>query len=74
MLRASGNGTGRSRATSQSMRERPAPSPLLLEFTAAWTAAAVYTVPLRLLAYHRAVPRGTDVDQPRNLAKSVTVE
>jgi glucosamine 6-phosphate synthetase-like amidotransferase/phosphosugar isomerase protein len=56
------------------MRERPAPSPLLLEFTAAWTAAAVYTVPLRLLAYHRAVPRGTDVDQPRNLAKSVTVE
>jgi glucosamine--fructose-6-phosphate aminotransferase (isomerizing) len=33
-----------------------------------------YTVPLQLLAYHVAVLRGTDVDQPRNLAKSVTVE
>jgi glucosamine--fructose-6-phosphate aminotransferase (isomerizing) len=32
------------------------------------------TVPLQLLAYHIAVERGTDVDQPRNLAKSVTVE
>ena len=31
-------------------------------------------VPLQLLAYHVAVLRGTDVDQPRNLAKSVTVE
>ncbi len=35
---------------------------------------AVYTVPLQLLAYHIAVLRGTDVDQPRNLAKTVTVE
>jgi glucosamine--fructose-6-phosphate aminotransferase (isomerizing) len=34
----------------------------------------VYTVPLQLLAYHAAVLKGTDVDQPRNLAKSVTVE
>jgi glucosamine--fructose-6-phosphate aminotransferase (isomerizing) len=34
----------------------------------------VLTVPLQLLAYHIAVHRGTDVDQPRNLAKSVTVE
>jgi glucosamine--fructose-6-phosphate aminotransferase (isomerizing) len=32
------------------------------------------TVPLQLLAYHVAVRRGCDVDQPRNLAKSVTVE
>jgi glucosamine--fructose-6-phosphate aminotransferase (isomerizing) len=32
------------------------------------------TIPLQLLAYHVAVYRGTDVDQPRNLAKSVTVE
>jgi glucosamine--fructose-6-phosphate aminotransferase (isomerizing) len=32
------------------------------------------TVPLQLLAYHVAVLRGCDVDQPRNLAKSVTVE
>ena len=37
-------------------------------------APAVYTLPLQLLAYHTAVLRGTDVDQPRNLAKSVTVE
>jgi glucosamine--fructose-6-phosphate aminotransferase (isomerizing) len=34
----------------------------------------VYTLPLQLLAYHVAVIKGTDVDQPRNLAKSVTVE
>jgi glucosamine 6-phosphate synthetase-like amidotransferase/phosphosugar isomerase protein len=34
----------------------------------------VYTVPLQLLAYHVAILKGTDVDQPRNLAKSVTVE
>jgi glucosamine--fructose-6-phosphate aminotransferase (isomerizing) len=33
-----------------------------------------YTVPLQLLAYHVAILKGTDVDQPRNLAKSVTVE
>jgi len=38
------------------------------------TAPLVYCVPLQLLAYHVAVMRGTDVDQPRNLAKSVTVE
>jgi glucosamine--fructose-6-phosphate aminotransferase (isomerizing) len=37
-------------------------------------APIVFTVPLQLLAYHVAVLRGTDVDQPRNLAKSVTVE
>ena len=37
-------------------------------------APAVYTIPLQLLAYHVATMRGTDVDQPRNLAKSVTVE
>ncbi|MCE8019005.1 glutamine--fructose-6-phosphate transaminase (isomerizing) [Halomonas sp. MCCC 1A11036] len=37
-------------------------------------APIVYTLPLQLLAYHVAVARGTDVDQPRNLAKSVTVE
>jgi glucosamine--fructose-6-phosphate aminotransferase (isomerizing) len=37
-------------------------------------APAVYTVPLQLLSYHVATLRGTDVDQPRNLAKSVTVE
>jgi glucosamine--fructose-6-phosphate aminotransferase (isomerizing) len=37
-------------------------------------APIVYTVPLQLLSYHVAVLKGTDIDQPRNLAKSVTVE
>jgi glucosamine--fructose-6-phosphate aminotransferase (isomerizing) len=37
-------------------------------------APLLYAIPLQLLAYHRAVIKGTDVDQPRNLAKSVTVE
>ena len=44
----------------------PATQPLLSPF--------LLTVPLQLLAYHVAVERGSDVDQPRNLAKSVTVE
>ena len=39
-----------------------------------WLAPILYSVPLQLLAYHIAVLRGCDVDQPRNLAKSVTVE
>jgi len=38
------------------------------------TAPIVYTIPLQLLSYHVAILKGTDVDQPRNLAKSVTVE
>ncbi|HKJ09586.1 MAG TPA: glutamine--fructose-6-phosphate transaminase (isomerizing) [Gammaproteobacteria bacterium] len=42
--------------------------------TADAVAPIVFTVPLQLLAYHVAVLKGTDVDQPRNLAKSVTVE
>ncbi len=37
-------------------------------------APILYAVPVQLLAYHVAVVKGTDVDQPRNLAKSVTVE
>ena len=37
-------------------------------------APILYTIPLQLLSYHVAVAKGTDVDQPRNLAKSVTVE
>ncbi|HEX7800978.1 MAG TPA: glutamine--fructose-6-phosphate transaminase (isomerizing) [Asticcacaulis sp.] len=37
-------------------------------------APLIYAVPIQLLAYHTAVHKGTDVDQPRNLAKSVTVE
>ncbi len=34
----------------------------------------VHAIPVQLLAYHTALKRGTDVDKPRNLAKSVTVE
>ncbi len=34
----------------------------------------LYAIPVQLLAYHAAVFMGTDIDQPRNLAKSVTVE
>jgi glutamine---fructose-6-phosphate transaminase (isomerizing) len=39
-----------------------------------FVAPLLYAVPVQLLAYHAAVAKGTDVDQPRNLAKSVTVE
>ena len=39
-----------------------------------YVAPILYTIPIQLLAYHVAVLKGTDVDQPRNLAKSVTVE
>jgi glucosamine--fructose-6-phosphate aminotransferase (isomerizing) len=47
---------------------------LRVESGGSFIAPTVFTVPLQLLAYHVAVLRGTDVDQPRNLAKSVTVE
>jgi len=47
---------------------------LTLADPGAMLAPLVYTVPMQLLAYHTAVLKGTDVDQPRNLAKSVTVE
>jgi glucosamine--fructose-6-phosphate aminotransferase (isomerizing) len=40
----------------------------------AFVAPILYAIPMQLLAYHTAVIKGTDVDQPRNLAKSVTVE
>jgi len=39
-----------------------------------WLAPVLYTIPLQLLSYYVAIIKGTDVDQPRNLAKSVTVE
>ena len=53
----------------------PAGAPELRRRVAYVTQApAVYSIPLQLLAYHCAILRGTDVDQPRNLAKSVTVE
>ncbi len=47
---------------------------LVLPDMAASVAPLVYAIPVQLLAYHTAVAMGTDVDQPRNLAKSVTVE
>jgi len=47
---------------------------LALPATTPWSAPIVAVVPLQLLAYHIADLKGTDVDQPRNLAKSVTVE
>jgi glucosamine--fructose-6-phosphate aminotransferase (isomerizing) len=47
---------------------------LTLPTTPATVAPLVYAVPVQLIAYHTAVIMGTDVDQPRNLAKSVTVE
>jgi len=47
---------------------------LTLPSLPATVAPLVYAVPVQLIAYHTAVIMGTDVDQPRNLAKSVTVE
>jgi glucosamine--fructose-6-phosphate aminotransferase (isomerizing) len=47
---------------------------IILPDMGAMFTAMVYAVPVQLLAYHTAVIMGTDVDQPRNLAKSVTVE
>lgn len=45
-----------------------------MDCSSKWTTPILSTIPLQLLSYHVAVQRGTDVDQPRNLAKSVTVE
>ena len=50
------------------------PHSLVMPDVPALLAPFVYAVPAQLLAYHAALARGTDVDQPRNLAKSVTVE
>ncbi|MCB9963434.1 MAG: glutamine--fructose-6-phosphate transaminase (isomerizing) [Rhodospirillales bacterium] len=47
---------------------------LTLEPVTPFVAPILYTIPMQLLAYHVAYIKGTDVDQPRNLAKSVTVE
>ncbi|MGH8659552.1 MAG: glutamine--fructose-6-phosphate transaminase (isomerizing), partial [Gammaproteobacteria bacterium] len=57
-------------------RVEPSNSIQVLEVAAVENLIApiIYTVPLQLLAYHVAVLKGADVDQPRNLAKSVTVE
>ena len=55
-------------------KEEPGVTVLHLPEVTPLLAPLVYVVPLQLLAYHVAVLKGTDVDQPRNLAKSVTVE
>jgi glucosamine--fructose-6-phosphate aminotransferase (isomerizing) len=59
-------GDGEAAAVARDVIRVPAVHPLLMPI--------VTSIPLQLLAYHVAVHRGTDVDQPRNLAKSVTVE
>lgn len=55
------------------LKDEPALHHLPLPKVSDWTAPVVYSVPLQLLAYHVALVKGTDVDKPRNLAKSVTV-
>jgi glucosamine--fructose-6-phosphate aminotransferase (isomerizing) len=59
-------GLGRLSAQPHASIEMPSVDPFV--------APLLYAVPVQLLAYHTAVLKGTDVDQPRNLAKSVTVE
>ncbi len=60
--------TGASRATVDTMET------IVLPDVPEFIAPIIYALPVQLLAYHTAVIMGTDVDQPRNLAKSVTVE
>ena len=59
---------------SANMEARPGLKIIAVAPTDDSIAPIIYTIPLQLLSYHVAVLRGTDVDQPRNLAKSVTVE
>ncbi|MFO1106328.1 MAG: glutamine--fructose-6-phosphate transaminase (isomerizing) [Amaricoccus sp.] len=63
-----GDAAGIARAEAGVWKSLPMPS------TDPFVAPIVYAVPVQLLAYHAAILKGTDVDQPRNLAKSVTVE
>ena len=64
------------RIADEHLRLAPEPGVTIIPLPAVHKVLApiVYVVPLQLLAYHVAVLKGTDVDQPRNLAKSVTVE
>ena len=61
-------------AQDSNFREEPGVTVVKLPKVHPILAPIVYVVPLQLLSYHVAVLKGTDVDQPRNLAKSVTVE
>ncbi len=56
-----------------SVKDRSTAS-VILPAVDSFVAPILYAIPVQLLAYHTAVAKGTDVDQPRNLAKSVTVE
>ncbi len=56
------------------IKEKDRQHVVLVPHVGALLAPIVYSIPVQLLSYHVAVLRGTDVDQPRNLAKSVTVE
>ncbi|MEO6699091.1 MAG: glutamine--fructose-6-phosphate transaminase (isomerizing) [Paraperlucidibaca sp.] len=56
------------------VREEPGIKVFSMPTVADEVAPILYTIPLQLLSYHVAVTKGTDIDQPRNLAKSVTVE
>ena len=56
------------------LTDEPGTTVIPMPHAESYVAPIVYTVPLQLLSYHVAVLKGTDVDQPRNLAKSVTVE
>ena len=58
----------------QSLRDEPGINLIRLPSIPIILEPIAYTLPLQLLSYHVAVLKGTDVDQPRNLAKSVTVE
>ena len=49
-------------------------SELVVEFSVILLSPILHTIPVQMLAYHAALLKGTDVDKPRNLAKSVTVE
>ena len=66
VLISDANGLGQAGEGCLATIEMPVVHPLI--------APLVYAIPVQLLAYHVAVVKGTDVDQPRNLAKSVTVE
>jgi glucosamine--fructose-6-phosphate aminotransferase (isomerizing) len=68
MTDAKGASAATAHATGQSLIT------LTLPTVPATVGPLIYAVPVQLLAYHAAVSLGTDVDQPRNLAKSVTVE
>ena len=61
-------------AEDSGFKEEPGVTVVTLPNVSPILAPIVYVVPLQLLSYHVAVLKGTDVDQPRNLAKSVTVE